>query len=189
VETYGRVDVLHNNVGIGGGDDEILSLSEAAWDKIMSVNLKGMFLSSRSVLPVMRQQRSGSIINISSIAAVRAYPSTSTAYTTSKAAVIGLTVSLAGQLGEGRVRVNCVAPGQVYTPLVAERLTEEGRRARASSGIIKEEGNAWDVAWASVFLASDESRWITGQTLFVDGGLSIALPAGTSPQSPRNSEQ
>ncbi|MFY9572158.1 MAG: SDR family NAD(P)-dependent oxidoreductase, partial [Blastocatellia bacterium] len=109
VEAYGRVDVLHNNVGIGGGDDEILSLTEASWDRIMSVNLKGMFLSSRSVLPVMRNQRSGSIINISSIAAVC---STSiVAYKTSKAGVNALTHQIALENAKHKVLMLSAAHG------------------------------------------------------------------------------
>ena len=91
---------------------------------------------------------------------------------------MGLTVALAGQLGQHRIRVNAVAPGQVFTPLVAERLDEEGRQRRATSGLIKDEGNAWDIGWASVFLASDEARWITGQTLLVDAGISVTIPGG-----------
>jgi NAD(P)-dependent dehydrogenase (short-subunit alcohol dehydrogenase family) len=94
-------------------------------------------------------------------------------------------VALAGQLGEHRIRVNAVAPGQVYTPLVAHRLTPEGRQARATSGLIKDEGNAWDIGWASVFLASDEARWITGQTLHVDAGISIEIPGGQPMAPPR----
>jgi len=117
---------------------------------------------------------SGSIINLSSIAGLRAFPARSTAYTTSKAAIIGLT--LAGQLGSKHIRVNCIAPGQVYTPLVAEGLDAEGRERRAKAGLIKEEGNAWDIAWASVYLASDEARWVTGQVLTVDAGLTITIP-------------
>ena len=112
----------------------------------------------------------GSIINISSIAGLRAYPARSTAYTTSKAAVVGLTMALAGQLGGKHIRVNCIAPGQVFTPLVAERLDAEGRQRRATSGLIKDEGSAWDIAWAAVYLASDEARWVTGQVLAVDAG-------------------
>ena len=99
------------------------------------------------------------------------------------AAAFGLTVALAAQLGDRLIRVNAGAPGQVYTPLVADRLTPEGRKARASLGLIKEEGTAWDIGWASVFLASDEARWITGQTLHVDAGISIKIPGG-QPQPP-----
>ena len=183
-ERYGRVDILQNNVGIasrqGLGD-----ITEEDWDFVMAVNVRSAALAAQAVVPYMEKVGGGSIINLSSIAGVRAYPATSTAYTTSKAAIVGLTVALAGQLGDRRIRVNAVAPGQVYTPLVAERLTPEGRQARATAGVIKDEGNAWDIGWASVFLASDEARWITGQTLLVDAGISIALPGGGAPQAPR----
>lgn len=104
VETYGRVDILHNNVGIGTGDDEMLSLSEESWDRIMSVNLKSMFLSSRSVLPVMREQRAGSIINISSIAAICA--AGIVAYKTSKAGVNALTQQIAMDNAKYNIRAN-----------------------------------------------------------------------------------
>jgi NAD(P)-dependent dehydrogenase (short-subunit alcohol dehydrogenase family) len=117
----------------------------------------------------------GAIINISSIAGLRAYPARSTAYTTSKAAVV-LTMALAGQLGGRRIRVNCIAPGQVYTPLVAERLDAAGRQRRATSGLIKDEGSAWDIGWAAVYLASDEARWVNGHVLTVDAGITITIP-------------
>jgi NAD(P)-dependent dehydrogenase (short-subunit alcohol dehydrogenase family) len=183
VQRYGRLDVLQNNVGIPSrqGLEEI---TEEEWDAHMVVNVRSMVMAAQATVPAMTTVGGGSIINLSSIAAVRAYPPASTAYTTAKAAVMGLTVALAGQLGDRRIRVNCVAPGQVYTPLVAERLTPEGRQARATSGVIKDEGTAWDIGWASVFLASDESRWITGQTLLVDAGISIEIPRGGAPQAP-----
>lgn len=181
VEAYGRVDVLHNNVGIGAGDDEILSLSEESWDKIMSVNLKGMFLSSRSVLPLMRQQRSGSIINISSIAAVC---STSiVAYKTSKAGVNALTHQIALENAKYNIRANAIMLGLMNTPMAIEAISQ-------SRGIPKEElirqrdksvplggqmGTAWDTAFAALFLASDEAKFITGVMLPVDGGQSARI--------------
>lgn len=184
VERYGRIDILQNNVGIPSRQ-ALPDITEEEWDHDMIVNVRSMVLAAQAVAPHMAAAGGGSIINLSSIAAVRAYPPTSTAYTTSKSAVLGLTVALAGQLGEDRIRVNAVAPGQVYTPLVAPRLTPERRQERATSGLIKEEGTAWDIAWASVFLASDEARWITGQTLFVDAGISAAIPGGAPrPPSP-----
>src|ERR1044072_1453943 len=109
MRSFGRIDILHNNVGIGGGDDEILSLTEESWDRIMSVNLKGMFLSCRSALPVMREQRSGSIINISSIAAICS--AGIVAYKTSKAGVNALTHQIALENAKYNIRANAIMPG------------------------------------------------------------------------------
>jgi NAD(P)-dependent dehydrogenase (short-subunit alcohol dehydrogenase family) len=173
VERYGRLDILQNNVGIPS-DQPLEEITEEAWDRVMGVNVRSMVLMAQAAVPHMSS--GGSIINISSIAGLRAYPPRATAYTTSKAAVIGLTLALAGQLGSKRIRVNCIAPGQVYTPLVAERLDVEGRERRATSGLIKDEGTAWDIGWAAVYLASDEARWVTGQVLTVDAGITITIP-------------
>jgi NAD(P)-dependent dehydrogenase (short-subunit alcohol dehydrogenase family) len=175
VERYGRLDILQNNVGIPSMQS-LSEITEDAWDHVMAVNVKSMVLAAQAVVPHMLANGAGSIINISSIAGLRAYPPRSTAYTTSKAAVVGLTLALAGQLGGKGVRVNCIAPGQVFTPLVAERLDAAGRERRATSGLIKDEGNAWDIGWAAVYLASDEARWVTGQVLTIDAGITITIP-------------
>jgi NAD(P)-dependent dehydrogenase (short-subunit alcohol dehydrogenase family) len=175
IERYGRVDILQNNVGIPS-DQRLEEITEEAWDHVMAVNVRSMVLAAQAVVPHMDSNGGGAIINISSIAGLRAYPARSTAYTTSKAAVVGLTMALAGQLGGQHIRVNCIAPGQVYTPLVAERLDAEGRQRRATSGLIKDEGSAWDIGWAAVYLASDEARWVTGQVLTVDAGITITIP-------------
>jgi NAD(P)-dependent dehydrogenase (short-subunit alcohol dehydrogenase family) len=181
LEAYGRVDVLHNNVGVGTGDDGILSLSEQSWDRIMSVNLKGMFLSSRSVLPAMREQRSGSIINISSIAAVCS--ASIVAYKTSKAGVNALTHQLAMDNAKYNIRANVIMPGLMNTPMAIEGISksrgipkDELIRQRAARVPLGEKmGTAWDVAFAALFLASDEAKFITGVMLPVDGGQSARI--------------
>jgi NAD(P)-dependent dehydrogenase (short-subunit alcohol dehydrogenase family) len=175
VERYGRVDILQNNVGIPS-NQVLAEITEEAWDQVMTVNVRSMVLAAQAVVPHMVSNGGGAIINISSIAGLRAYPARSTAYTTSKAAVVGLTMALAGQLGKDHVRVNCIAPGQVFTPLVAERLDAEGRQRRATSGLIKDEGSAWDIGWAAVYLASEEARWVTGQVFTIDAGITITIP-------------
>jgi NAD(P)-dependent dehydrogenase (short-subunit alcohol dehydrogenase family) len=181
VDTYGRLDVLHNNVGIGGGDGGAVHLTEETWDRIFDVNLKSMFLTCKHALPVMREQRSGCITNISSIASIAA--TGMLAYKTSKAGVNALTHSLA--MGNARygIRVNAILPGLMNTPMAIEGIS----RAR---GIPREElirqrdaqvplggqmGSAWDVAHAALFLASDEARFITGVLLPVDGGQSARV--------------
>jgi NAD(P)-dependent dehydrogenase (short-subunit alcohol dehydrogenase family) len=175
VERYGRLDILQNNVGIPSTQN-LEEITEEAWDQLMGVNVRSMVLAAQAAVPHMSANGGGAIINISSIAGLRAYPARSTAYTTSKAAVVGLTMALAGQLGGRRIRVNCIAPGQVYTPLVAERLDAAGRQRRATSGLIKDEGSAWDIGWAAVYLASDEARWVNGHVLTVDAGITITIP-------------
>jgi NAD(P)-dependent dehydrogenase (short-subunit alcohol dehydrogenase family) len=181
VEAYGHIDVLHNNVGIGGGDDEILSMTEESWDRIMTVNLKGMFLSSRSVLPLMREQRSGSIINISSIAAVCS--TTIVAYKTSKAGVNALTHQIALENAKYNIRANAILPGLMNTPMAIEGISKSRgvpkedliRQRDASVPLGGKMGTAWDVAYAALFLASDEAKFITGVMLPVDGGQSARV--------------
>jgi NAD(P)-dependent dehydrogenase (short-subunit alcohol dehydrogenase family) len=181
VEAYGHIDILHNNVGIGGGDDEILSLTEDAWDRIMSVNLKGMFLTSRSVLPLMREQRRGAIINISSIAAVCS--TTIVAYKTSKAGVNALTHQIALENAKYNIRANAIMPGLMNTPMAIEGISKARgikkedliRQRDASVPLGGKMGTAWDVAYAAVFLASDEAKFITGVMLPVDGGQSARI--------------
>jgi NAD(P)-dependent dehydrogenase (short-subunit alcohol dehydrogenase family) len=180
-QEYGRIDVLHNNVGIGGANDEILSLTEESWDRIMTVNLKGMFLSCRSVLPVMREQRSGSIINISSIAAVCS--TGIVAYKTSKAGVNALTHQIALENAKYNIRANAIMPGLMNTPMAIEGISrargipkEDLIRTRdASVPLGAKMGTAWDVGYAALFLASDEAKFITGVILPVDGGQSARI--------------
>jgi NAD(P)-dependent dehydrogenase (short-subunit alcohol dehydrogenase family) len=181
VRRYGRIDVLHNNVGIGGGDAGPAYVSEEAWDRILAVNLKSVIFPCKHVLPVMRAQKGGAITNVSSIAAVCATPTV--AYKTSKAGLNAYTQSLAIGNAKYGVRANVIMPGLMETPMAIEGISEalgipkqkliEQRNAQVPLG--GRMGTAWDVAWAAVFLASDEARFITGVLLPVDGGQSARV--------------
>jgi NAD(P)-dependent dehydrogenase (short-subunit alcohol dehydrogenase family) len=152
----------------------VVDTSEEDWDIIIAVNLKSMILASGAAIPKMIETGGGSIINISSIAGLRAH--SQTPYTTTKSAVVGLTYSMAADHGKDNVRVNCIAPGLLYTPMTAPRMDESMRENRRSAAPLGTEGTAWDVAHAAVFLASDEARWVTGVVLPVDAGLTITSP-------------
>ena len=173
VARYGRLDVLDNNVGISTRVG-VVEVTEEQWDHIMAVNVKSVVLASKHAIPRMRESGGGAIVNIASVAALRAH--SSTPYTTSKAAVIGLTLSMAADYGRDNIRVNCIAPGLVYTPMVASRMDDDLRETRREAAPLGTEGTAWDVAWAAVFLASDVARWISGVVLPVDAGLLVTSP-------------
>ncbi len=182
IETYGRVDILHNNVGIieVGGPVEI---SEENWDRLMAVNVKGMFLTCKHCIPHMEEQGGGAIVNISSIAAIRytGYPSVS--YNASKGAINQLTQNIALQYARKGIRANCVLPGLMDTPFIREGLesaysdegVEEMIRQRDKLCPTGKMGDAWDVAYAALFLASDEAKYINGVNLVVDGGLTCGF--------------
>ena len=175
IERYGRLDILDNNVGISRRGT-VLEVSEEDWDYVMAVNVKSIVLTSRYAIPRMIETAGGgSIINISSIAGLRAH--SSTPYTTSKAAVIGLTMSMAADHGHDNIRVNCIAPGLVYTPMVAPRMDDILREHRKNATPLGTEGTAWDIAAAALYLASDDARWVTGVVLPVDAGLTLVTPA------------
>ena len=178
VERYGRLDILDNNVGVLLRE-KFIDIDPEDWDRVMAINLKSMMLASQSAIPRMIESGGGSIINISSVAGIRAW--TDAAYAASKAGIIGLTQTLAAEHGRDGIRANAIAPGAVYTPMVAWQLSEEAREIRRESTLLGTEGTAWDVAWAAVYLASDEARWVTGVLLPIDGGVTItsryALPA------------
>lgn len=181
IERYGRIDVLHNNVGIGKGDAGPVHLDEEIWDRIMTVNMKSMFLTCKHVLPTMREKKSGSIINISSVAAIA--PSALFAYGTSKAGVNALTRSIAMGNAKYGVRANVIMPGLMDTPMAIEAHSgargiskEDLRKSRdARVPLLGKMGTAWDVAYAALFLASDEASFITGAVLPVDGGQSARV--------------
>lgn len=175
VERYGRLDILHNNVGIGMRGS-VLEVVEEDWDLVMAVNLKSMVFCSKYAIPEMMETSGGSIINVSSVAGMRGHGLV--AYSASKGGVIAMTRTMAVQHAKDNIRVNCIAPGPVYTPMVAGDMTEELRELRRTSVPLMIEGEAWDVAWAAVYLASDEARWITGVLLPVDGGLTATSRQG-----------
>lgn len=173
VKRYGRLDILDNNVGISVRAD-VVEVTEEQWDRVMAVNVKSIMLTAKYAVPHMARGGGGSIINISSIAGLRA--NQSTPYSTSKAAVIGITRSMAGDHGRQGIRVNCIVPGLVYGPMVAPRMDAALRETRKQASALGTEGTGWDVAWAAVFLASDEARWITGVALPVDAGFLLMSP-------------
>ena len=179
---WGRIDILVNNVGIGGGGDgPAHRLEEDAFDRIMSVNLKGMWLTIKAALPLMRGQEASAIVNISSLASIAG--GAQTAYEVSKAAVNRLTTSVAQANASKGVRCNAIAMGLLDTPMAVagiasasgqdEQAVRDARNARVPLG--GKMGTAWDTANAALFLASDEAGFITGQVLFVDGGMSSRI--------------
>jgi NAD(P)-dependent dehydrogenase (short-subunit alcohol dehydrogenase family) len=173
---FGRLDLLDNNVGIGGRGS-VVDTAVADWRRIMQVNVDSMFLVSRFAIPAMIETAGGgAIVNVSSISALR--PRGLTAYSTSKGAVIALTRAMAVDHGPQGIRVNCVAPGPIYTPrMYTGQMTPAGRVARRKASVLGIEGLGWDIGHAVRFLLSDEARYITGQTLVVDGGASLVGPS------------
>lgn len=168
-DDLGGIDVLMNNVGILGARGTAVEVDLSEWNQSMTVNVTSMMLMAKHCIPYMVERGSGSIINVSSIAGLEGgHPDL--LYPTSKGAVIQLTRAMAAHHGAQGVRVNCIAPGLVYTPMVSDGMTRETRDARRMQSLLGTEGTAWDVANAALFLASEESRWITGVVLPVDAG-------------------
>jgi NAD(P)-dependent dehydrogenase (short-subunit alcohol dehydrogenase family) len=172
----GRIDILHNNVGINipGG---VVDQTEADWDRVMDVNLKGMFFTCKCVLPVMERQEAGAIVNISSLAAIRWLHFNYISYYASKAAINSMTRAIAMQYAAKGIRANTILPGLMDTPHIYHAMSghysdrEAMRAERAAIAPMQRMGSAWDIAHAALFLASDEARYITGIELCVDGGL------------------
>ncbi|OVZ55567.1 3-oxoacyl-ACP reductase [Pigmentiphaga sp. NML080357] len=176
VERWGRLDILHNNVGFSKGDARTAELSLESWQRIMDANLTGMFLMCKHALPQMVGQRSGCIINVSSTSSLSGRPTVT--YKTSKGAVNTLTQHIAYENAKHGVRANAILPGLIDTPMAIERRAEETgvprdmiRRERDALVPMGYMGEAADVANAALFLASDEARYVTGVLLPVDGGL------------------
>ena len=172
---WGRLDFLDNNVGIGSRGSVVDEKLED-YRRVMQINVESMFLLCKHAIPVMiKTARGGAIVNISSISALR--PRGLTTYTTSKAAVIGLTQAMAVDHGRDNIRVNCICPGPMHTPMVYARgMSEAARAQRAKASLLKTEGTGWDVGHAVKFLLSDHARYITGQVLVVDGGVTLQSP-------------
>src|SRR5947209_6857442 len=184
LKTYGRIDVLDNNVGIAEMGS-VVDVSEASWDRVFAVNLKSAYLAMKHVIPVMVRQGGGSIINISSIASIRHLGLSYVSYGASKAAMNQMTRTTAVEFAADYVRVNAILPGLMKTPMVehsaglaasyANGDIEAMWRARDAQVPMGRMGDAWDVANAALYLASDESRYVTGIELVVDGGVTLKV--------------
>jgi NAD(P)-dependent dehydrogenase (short-subunit alcohol dehydrogenase family) len=183
LDAYGTVSILVNNVGVTGPPGNAIEVDPDAFDRAMRINVTSMVLMAKYALPSMIEAGGGSIVNLSSVSGMLGgHPSL--LYPISKTAVIGLTRAMAAHHARQGVRVNAIAPGTVYTPMVASRgMTPELRRARWEGTLLKVEGTAWDVAAAVVFLASDTARWITGIVLPVDAGATASRLEALSPRS------
>jgi NAD(P)-dependent dehydrogenase (short-subunit alcohol dehydrogenase family) len=176
-QRWGSLDILHNNVGVSlaGGDADLLEITEEAFDNIYRINLRGTVFACKHAVAIMREQRSGAIVNVSSAAAVGKYPYV--AYKATKAGVVAFTQQLALQNAPFGLRVNCILPGLISTPMAVDtraRTWKQTREQVLAERIAKvplgREGTGWDVANAALFLASDEASFVTGVSLLVDGG-------------------
>jgi NAD(P)-dependent dehydrogenase (short-subunit alcohol dehydrogenase family) len=177
-ERWGRIDILHYNVGvsIAGGDAPLLNFTEEAFDRISAINLRGAIMACKHVIPIMREQRAGAIVMISSLAALENYPYV--AYKATKAALIAFTKQVAIQNAEYGIRANAILPGLMDTPMAVDTRARVSGKSRAEVAaerdarvpLRRKMGTAWDVANAALFLASDEANFITGVALLVDGG-------------------
>jgi len=175
---WGRIDILHYNVGIslGGGDAPLAEITEAAFDNVITVNLRGAVMACKHAIPVMRAQKSGVILMISSLAAIENYPYV--AYKASKSAMIAFTRQVAIENAGYGIRVNVILPGLMDTPMAVDTRARKTGKSRAEIAAMRDArvplrrkmGTAWDVANAALFLASDEANFITGIDLLVDGG-------------------
>ncbi len=176
VATFGRVDTLYNNAGImPEADHSVVDTDVDTWDRVMAVNVRGVFLACKHAIPRMVEGGSGSIINVASFVAILGCSVPQDAYTASKGAVLALTRSLAVQFAPRGVRTNAISPGPVETPLLLDWLVkdEEAKRIRLARNPTGRFGKPDEIALAAVYLASDESRWTNGTNLVIDGGITV----------------
>jgi NAD(P)-dependent dehydrogenase (short-subunit alcohol dehydrogenase family) len=181
VDAWGRLDILVNNVGIGGPVGNAVDVDIAAWDAAMRVNVTSMMLMAKHAIPEMQKRGAGAIVNIASIDGLRG-GNPSLFYSTSKGAVVNMTRSMAAHHGPEGIRINCIAPGYVYTPMVYARGMEpELREARRKNTLLQTEGTGWDVGNGVVYLVSDQSAWVTGVILSIDAGSMAGTVGNTTP--------
>ena len=183
VEAFGTVDILVNNIGLAQVGT-VVDTTEEAWDRALDINLRTAFLASKYAVPVMAEKGGGSIVNISSISALRG--DGTVAYSAAKGGLIAMTIDMAYSHGRQGIRVNAIAPGHITTPMVLS-VSAPGARAdfmnnmRSEAGLLGTPGDGWDVGWAVGFLASDEARWITGAVLPVESGVLSVTPLMMAP--------
>jgi len=177
LKQFDKLDILFNNVG-GPGGGMVTEIEEEDWHRSIDLNMKSAVMGSKYAIPAMEKNGGGSIINVSSIDGTQAGSTRNVPYSISKAAISHLSRIMAVHHGRQNIRVNCVAPGHVYGsfPNRFKKMEESWRDLRRKAGPLGTEGTAWDVAWAVVYLASDEARWITGVILPVDAGVQAASP-------------
>ncbi len=175
VSRWGRLDILVNNVGVSGPVGTAVDVDPEEWDRAMRVNVTSMMLMAKYAIPEMRKQGAGAIVNLGSVAGLTGgHPHL--LYPTSKGAVVQMTRAMAAHHGLEGIRVNCVCPGMVYTPMVyAAGMTPEVRERRRRRSLLQTEGTGWDVAGAVLYLVSDDARWVTGTILTVDAGATAGM--------------
>jgi NAD(P)-dependent dehydrogenase (short-subunit alcohol dehydrogenase family) len=182
VARWGRLDILVNNVGIDGPKGNAVEVDPDEWDRAMQVNVKSMMLMAKYAIPEMRKVGGGAIVNLASVAGLRG-GNPNLLYTTSKGAVVQMTRAMAAHHGSEGIRVNCIAPGMVYTPMVySAGMSAEVRDARRRRSLLRTEGTGWDIGNGVLYLVSDEARWVTGVILPVDAGASAGGGAMPEPR-------
>jgi len=175
VGRWGRLDILVNNAAITGGGRNVAGIDVEGWNDVVALNMTAVMYMSQVSAPHLRRAGGGAIVNMSSIAAMRGMGAE--AYGAAKAGVIGLTYSHAYSFGRDGIRVNCIAPGHLFTPM-GDQGGEDLRERRRRAGLLGTEGSAWDAAYAALFLASEESKWITGVVIPVDAGTTSSTALG-----------